>query len=48
MPIINNYNTQLIFGVLDISIQSGYEKHKTPHTFNIKPGTHMSTWFICV
>lgn len=30
MPIINNKNTQLIFGVGDISIQSGYDKYKTP------------------
>lgn len=30
MPIINNKNTQLIFGLGDILIQTGYEKYKTP------------------
>lgn len=30
MPIITNNNTQLIFGVGDISIQTGYKRFKTP------------------
>lgn len=30
MPIIINDNTQLIFGVGDISIQIGYDKFKSP------------------
>lgn len=30
LPIITNNNTQLIFGVGDISIQTGYKKFKTP------------------
>lgn len=30
MPIINNKNTQLLFGVGDIIIQSGYDRDKTP------------------
>lgn len=30
MPIITNNNTQLIFGVGDISIQTGYRRFKTP------------------
>ncbi|MEA0563491.1 hypothetical protein [Lysinibacillus irui] len=30
MPIITNNNTQLLFGVGDISIQIGYKKLKSP------------------
>jgi len=30
MPIITNDNTQLIFGVGDISIQIGYDRFKSP------------------
>ena len=30
MPIITNDNTQLIFGVGDISVQIGYERFKSP------------------
>lgn len=30
MPIITNNNTQLVFGVGDISIQIGYKKFKSP------------------